>query len=75
MVSDPALRKIVGADALRAVAAAHLALTAGRPLVDLALALLLVEPCAQHLHRLGPVLVLALLVLDVDRDAGLEPWT
>src|SRR3546814_14170589 len=70
MVGYAALGKVVGADALGAVAAADLALARGGALVDLPLALLVVEARAQHLHRLGAVLVLRLLVLALHHDAG-----
>src|SRR3546814_3858410 len=70
MVGDAALREVVGADALGAVAAADLALARCGALVDLPLALLLVEARAQHLHRLGAVLVLRLLVLALHHDTG-----
>ena len=58
MVGDPPLREIVGADAFRAVAGADLDLARGRPLAVDLLAFGLVEARAQHLHRLGAVLVL-----------------
>src|SRR3546814_16830238 len=70
MVGDAALREVVGADALGAVAAADLALARCGALVDLPLALLLVEARAQHLHRLGAVLVLRLLVLELNHAPG-----
>src|SRR5581483_1939891 len=58
VVGDPALREIVGADALGAVARADLALAAGGARLVLALALGVVEPRAQDLQRLRLVLVL-----------------
>ena len=51
---------------------ADLALAVGGARVVAALALGVVEPGAQDLHRLGLVLVLALLVLLADHDAGRE---
>src|SRR3546814_18613252 len=68
MVGDAALREVVGADALGAVAAADLALARCGAPVDLPLALLLVEARAQHLPRLGAVLLLRLLLLALHHD-------
>ena len=69
VIGDAALREIIGADALGAVAGADLALAVLRPLgIELG-ALEIVEPRAQHLHRLGLVLVLRLLVLLADHEA------
>ena len=69
VIGDAPLRKIIGADALRAVAGADLAAAGLRPLrIELG-AFEIVEPGAQHLHRLRLVLVLRLLVLLADHEA------
>ena len=68
MVGHPALREVVGADALGAVAAAdHRLPRLGLGAMRLA-AHLLVDARAQHIHRLGAVAVLAALVLHGDDD-------
>src|SRR5690606_28551662 len=70
VVGHPALREVVGPDALGAVAAAdHRLPRRGLGPVGL-LALLLVDPGAQDLHRLVAVAVLAALVLHGDDDTG-----
>src|SRR6185312_4679323 len=69
MIGDAPLREIVGADALRAVAGADLAAAGLRPLGIELCPLEIVEPGAQHLHRLGLVLVLRLLILLADHEA------
>ena len=69
VVGDPALREVVGADLLRALAGADLRLALGRDLGLLLGQLALIEPGAQHPHRLLPVLKLRLLVLHRDHDA------
>ncbi|KAG5730129.1 hypothetical protein E4T56_gene4184, partial [Termitomyces sp. T112] len=71
VIGDAALREIIGADAFGAVAAAHHGL-AGLSLGALCLVThLFIEARAQHLHRLGAVLVLGSLVLtDHDKAGG-----
>src|SRR3954452_15728849 len=70
MVGDAALRKIVGADALGAVARADLAAPLRRAFgIELA-ALLVVELGPQHPHRLSAILVLRPLLLHVNDDAA-----
>ena len=59
-----------GADALGAVAGADLAAPGLRPLGIELCPLEIVESRAQHLHGLGLVLVLRLLILLLDDDAG-----
>ena len=70
VVGDPALGEVVGADLLRALAGADLRAAVGGDLGPLLLERPLVEPRAQHLHRLLPVLQLRLLVLHRDHDPG-----
>src|SRR5580704_475186 len=70
MVGDAPLRKIVGADALGAVARPDLAAPIGGALGVALLPLGVVEPGAQGRHRLRPVAVLRALLLHHDRDAG-----
>src|SRR3546814_6594998 len=82
VVGHAPLREIIGADAFGAVARPDHRLARRRlGAVDL-FALEIVEPRAQHLHRLGAILVLATLLLldhdepardmrDADRAAGL----
>src|SRR5690606_8228629 len=68
VVGHPALREVVGADAFGAVAAAdHRLARLGFGALGL-LAPLFEQSRAQHLHRLGAVLVLAALVLHRDDD-------
>jgi hypothetical protein len=61
--STPHLREVVGADALRAVAAANLLLALAGGCGRSAPLLRLKQPRAQHLQRLGLVLVLRAFVL------------
>ncbi len=72
VVGHAVLREVVGADPLAAVAGADEALALGGPLGLLLLQLGIVEAGLQHAERLGLVLVLALFVLALDDDAGLE---
>ena len=70
VIGDAALRKIIGADAFRAVAGADLPAPLGRSLgVELA-ALGVVQFGAQHLQRFGFVLMLRALFLHKDDHAG-----
>ena len=70
MVGQPVLGKVVGADSLAAVSGADQAPSlVGAFLVGLLL-LGLEQPTSQHPHRLGTVLVLALLVLALDHGIG-----
>ena len=64
----PVVGKVVGADALAAVAGADFGLSLVRSLLMLFLAFRLVEPGFQHAQGLGEVLVLALFVLARDDD-------
>ena len=69
MIGHAPLREVVGADALGAVAAAHLRLAIrGARVVDL-LTLQIIEAGAEHLHGDLAVAVLRLLGADHD-DAG-----
>ena len=70
VVGDAALREIVGADALGAVAGADLAAPLGGARGVELLALVVVEPRAQHRHRLGAVAMLRAVLLHHDHDAG-----
>ena len=70
VISDATLGKVIGADALRAIAGADLAAAVGRALGVELLAFELIEPRAQDLHRLRLVLVLRFLVLLADDKAG-----
>src|SRR5690606_25114389 len=70
MVGDPALRIVVGADALAAVAAADLQLAGGGGGGGATLRLGFGQRCAQALHRLVAVGVLAALGLRFDHDAA-----
>src|SRR3546814_7186108 len=70
VVRHPPLWEIIGADALGAVAGADHRFPRPRPLARQPLALQLVKAGAQHLQRLGLVLVLRLLVLLDDDHAG-----
>src|SRR6185437_4880648 len=70
MVGHTTLGEIVCPDAFTAIAAADLPFAVGSPGIIPALTLGVVEPRAQDLHRLGLVLVLALLVLLADHDTG-----
>jgi len=70
VVGDPALRIVVRADALAAIAAADLQLAGGGGSGGAALGLGLGEHRAQALHRLVAVCVLAALGLRFDHDAA-----
>ena len=70
MVGQPPLWKVVGADAVAAVAAAHQALAQGRFFGFALFALFFLNPRLQHLQRLGLVAVLAAPVLALGDDAG-----
>src|SRR5258708_24166980 len=70
MVSDAPLRKIIGADALRAITGANLAAPLGGALGIAPLLLGVIEARAQHAHRLGAVAVLRAVILHADDDAG-----
>src|SRR5437667_5791698 len=70
VVGHPALREVVGADLLRAVARADHRLAVGGDLALLLAARALEEPGAQDLERLRLVLVLRLLVLAGDDEPG-----
>ena len=70
VIGDAALREIVGADLLGALAGADLAAAVLRDRVLLLAHLHLVEARAQHLHGFRPVLDLRLLVLLRHDDAG-----
>src|SRR5690606_11242995 len=67
---DPALREVVGADALAAVAAADLQPARLRLRRRLSRTLLVQQPGLEQGHGAGAVLVLAALVLALDDDAG-----
>src|SRR5262249_49217645 len=69
VIGDPPLGEIVGADALRAVARADLALALRGPRVGRLLALQLIEARAQHLHGKAAILMLRFLGRD-DDEAG-----
>ncbi len=69
VVGDPVLREVVGPDLVRAVARPDHRPPGRRVGRALLLLLEVVQPRAQHGHRLGLVLVLALLVLDLDDEA------
>src|SRR6202022_1019435 len=70
MVGDAALRKIVGANPLGAIAGADFLATVRRARGINALALGVVDPRAQDIHRRRAVLVLGSAVLHADDDAG-----
>ena len=70
MIGDAALREVVGADLLGSLAGAHLAAAILRDGFLLLAHLDLVEPRAQHLHRLRAILDLRLLVLLRDDQPG-----
>src|SRR5450631_3266878 len=70
VVGDAALRKIIGADAFRAVARADLPAPVGRALGVKLAALRVVQLGAQHGHRLGFVFMLRALFLYKDDRAG-----
>src|SRR5262249_54898129 len=70
VVAHAPLRKIIGADALGAVAGADLAAPFGGAGGVLLLTLEVVESRAQHSHRLGAIAVLRTVFLHHDDDAG-----
>ena len=70
MIGDPALREIVGADALRAIATTDQRLALGGLLRFLLLFLGVVDARLQQRHRARPVLVLRTFVLAFDHSAG-----
>src|SRR5262245_11207437 len=70
MIGDPALREVVRADLLRAVAAAHHGTAVRRDRRLLVLSGTIEQPRAQDLERLRLVLVLRLLVLAGHHQAG-----
>src|SRR5262245_16503238 len=70
VVADAALWKIVGADALGAIAGTNLAAPLGGAGRVLLLALMVIEPRAQHRHGLGAVPVLRAILLHHHNDAG-----
>ena len=70
MVRRPVLRKIVRADLLRPVPGSDLALARLRAFGVLALLLRLVQARPEYAQGLGLVLVLALLVLAVQKICG-----
>src|SRR5688572_31952037 len=70
VVGDPALRKVVGADALRAIARADQQLARRGGLRLLLGELLVADARRQHAERLLAVLVLGARVLAFDHDAG-----
>ena len=70
MVRQAALREVIGADALAAVARADQALARGRFLRLLLAQLHVLDARGQHFHRLRLVLVLAAVILAFHHDAG-----
>ena len=70
MVGDAALRKVVGADALGAVAAADQRFALGGNLAVRFLLLFVLDARGQHAHCLRLVLVLRAAVLAFDHGAG-----
>src|SRR4051812_47977598 len=70
VVGHPVLREVVGPDLVRAVTRPDHGPPRSRIRLALLLLLEVVQPGAQHAHRLGLVLVLALLVLDLDHQTG-----
>src|SRR5690242_8674595 len=69
VVGDPVLRVVVGPDLLGPISAADHRLPRRAVGLPLLRQLQVVEPRPQHAQRLGLVLVLALLVLDLDDEA------
>src|ERR1043165_3869253 len=69
MVGDPALREVVGADALRAVARPDEALSRGGGLRLLLALLLVADARREHAQRLLAVLVLRARILALHHDA------
>src|SRR5258705_10392334 len=70
MIGDAALRKIIGADAFRAITRPDLLATVRRARRVDALAFGVVDAGAQDGHRHGAVLMLGTAVLHADDDAG-----
>src|SRR5215210_1670938 len=70
VVGDAVVGEVVGPNLLAALARADLRAALLAALRGLALLLRLEQPGTQHAHGLGPVLVLALLVLDGDDEPG-----
>ena len=71
VVGDPALRKVVGADALAERSPLPISdLRVAACLLCCSLHLLVVDARGQHGHRLRLVLVLRAIVLALDHDAG-----
>ena len=70
MVGDPPLGKVVGAHPLGTVAAADLTFAFRRAFGLHERPLAVEKPGPEHLQRLGLVLVLGLLILLLDDDAG-----
>ena len=70
VVRHPVVRKVVCPDLLGSLAAPHLRSPLLASLLGLRLTLHVEQPGPQDRERLGLVLVLALLVLDVDHKAG-----
>src|SRR5205085_267617 len=70
VVADPALRIIISADALRAVAGTDLATARGSAGRIELLPLVVIEARAQHRHRLGAITMLRAVFLHHDYDAG-----
>ena len=70
VIGEPALRKVVGADAFTAVARTdQRAAMVGRHLIGFAVAFVL-DAREQHLHRLVAVAMLRAIVLTLRHDAG-----
>ena len=70
MVRHPALREVIGADALVAHAGAHLAAPLGGELPGDLLLFRLVQPGGQDAHGFVPVLELAALLLALHHHTG-----
>src|SRR5690606_36223633 len=70
VIGDAALREIVGADALGAIAGTHQLAARLALLGRLPFALGVQQPCLQQRHRAGAVLVLRAFVLAFPDDAG-----
>jgi hypothetical protein len=70
VIADATLREIVGADAFGPVARADLAAARGGARRIKLLALMVVQPGAQHGHRLGAIAVLRAVLLHHHHDAS-----
>src|SRR5207247_5946752 len=70
VITNPPLRKIVGADALGTIARSHLSAALRGAFSIALLALEVVESGAQHRHRLGAISVLRAVLLHHHDDAG-----